>query len=84
MGVGAQRRGFTTSRRSARGELQAQHLLSRTRAVRDAGVGRSRFQGCHHVIRIGEAARQHHLSFFFDKMTEACQQSHEARDDLGQ
>ena len=84
VGVGAQRRGFTTSRRSARGELQAQHLLSRARALRDAVVGGGRLQGRHHVIWIDEATRQIRLALLLDEMTEACQQSQEARDDLGQ
>ena len=58
MCVGAQRpAGFVVDGRTARGELQAEHLLARTRAVRDA-IGRGgRLQRHHQVIWIGEAAR---------------------------
>ena len=61
-------------------QLQAQHLLPRTRALRDAVVGGGRLQGGHHVIRIGDAAGQSGLAILFDKMTQACQQPQGARD----
>ena len=55
--VGAQRPAdFVVGSRTARGELQEEHLLARTRAVSDA-IGRCRgLQRHRQVIRIGEAA----------------------------
>ena len=85
MGVGAECPArFAIGYRTARCQLQAQHFLPRTRVVRDAIVGGGGLQGHHHVIRIDEAARQHHLALFLDEMPKSCQQSQYPRDDLVQ
>ena len=85
VGVGAERRrGFSTSRQMARCQLQAQHLLPRTRALRDAVVGSGGLQGGHHVIRIGDATSQIGLAILFNKVTQPCQQPQNACDDLAQ
>ena len=50
----------------------------------DAGDGGGGLQGHNQLIRIGEAARQHHLSLFLDEMPKSCQQSQYPPDDLAQ
>jgi hypothetical protein len=72
VGIGTEcRPGFTTSRQMARRQLQAQHLLPRTRALRDAVAGGCHLQGGHHVIRVGDATGEIGLAIFFDKMAKA-------------